>query len=76
MLHEDSYEERRAQRLSDGITPGTVDPERIAVLVNSRPVLPDPALFGISTEAPAVIMVEDKPDSVQDIVRELYAEAK
>ena len=69
-MPEDDYEARRAERLGLSISPSSVDREKIDMLVRSKPALPDPALFGVSTEAPASVMVEVKPLTVQDIMHE------
>lgn len=72
---DDDYESYREHRLSQAPVVLTDDEiiarnERIAILVRSKPALPDPALFGISTEAPASVMIPDAPLTVQDIMHE------
>lgn len=74
-MPEDDYESFREQRLKQGPDTLTADEiiardERIATLVRSEPALPDPAIFGVGTEAPANVMVEVKPLTVQDIMHE------
>lgn len=74
-MPEDDYESYREHRLSQAPRVLTDDEiiardERIAILMRSKPALPDPALFGISTEAPASVMIADAPLTVQDIMRE------